>query len=209
MDRWDQQFGQTVPCPCEKATVTAGYEPVAHGVPPMLWRATFDAWQPANGAPRIVAENYVESWAPLKPFLVLVGAPGRGKSHLAAAVVREAWERHSVSGQFVEVPALMDRLRATYSADAEESIEGVMRWLERVPLLVLDDLGKDKVTDFVAGRIYRVINHRYGQQSPTVVTMNPSELGSLDDAVKSRLSDTRIGVQVQFGGKDYRPMSAA
>lgn len=199
------EFGKAVMCECVQSEPRPSYDPMANGVPRALANATLAGWQPNHHPARVAAQNYVAgSWPPARPFLLLHGRPGRGKSHLAAAIVRQAHELHGVHGAFVEVPALMDRLRATFSDDANEQQERVMGWLERLPLLVLDDIGKDSQTNFVAGRIFRVINHRYGQLLPTVVTCNPDEFAALDPAVKSRLGDATLGMVVHCDGEDHR-----
>jgi DNA replication protein DnaC len=208
--RGEPGFGRTVPCRCVSLSPRPQFDPGRMGIPRRLWGATLASWEPGNGRPRLAAQSFaLGEWPPAQPMLALYGQPGRGKSHLAAAMMRAAWERHGVHGAFIEVPELMDRLRASFADDAMESSEGIMGWLERTPLLVLDDLGKDRQTEFVTGRIYRLINHRYGALAPTIITANPEEWDGLDAAVKSRLLDAAVSQAIECAGPDRRPQRGA
>lgn len=196
--RTDGRLGERMP-----------WESMRYGVPATLRDVTIGGWSPSNGRARIEAQNLVVAWPPRRPFLVLVGGYGLGKSHLAAGVLRAAYEQHNIRGQFLSMPAFMDRLRDAQSETTEETPEGLQRWLEGLPLVVMDDLGKDKQTEWVSGRLYRAINHRYGAGLPTVITINPEEWGGLDGAVRSRLMDTRTSVVVEIQGRDRRTTGGA
>lgn len=204
----DPGFGRSVLCWCVGMPAAKPvFDPDRHGIPPALATATLANWHPGNARPRLASQSYaLGEWPPEKPQLVLFGPPGRGKSHLGAAIVRAVWEKHGVVGAFIEVPELMDRLRATFSDDASETTEGVMGWLERVPLLVLDDLGQDKQTEFVSGRVFRMVNHRYSHRLPTVITLNQRQFDGLDMPVQSRLRDRTAGELVEVTGTDRRTM---
>lgn len=205
-------FGVSLPCACQGPQAgqeRPQWQAMAHGVPYQLSRATLANWEPATGRARLAAQNMTVSWPPEKPFLVLVGPPGTGKSHLAAAVLRGVYERHGHAGTYIEVPAFMDQMRQAQSDVIEDTPEGLQRWVEGLPLVVLDDLGKDKQTEWVSGRLYRIINARYGAGRPTIITLNPEEWGDLDPAVRSRLMDGATGVVCELTGPDRRPKRVA
>lgn len=204
----EPEFGRAVVCSCQDAPKLAGAIPPVNlevfGVPWALREATLASWQPPNHRARIAAQNMTVSWPPSKPILVLWGEPGRGKSHLAAGVIRAVWEKHRVRGWYQSVPELVARLRATFEPSAQETQTQVEQYLCAVPLLVLDDLGKERQTEFARETIYRVVNSRYGRALPTIVTCNPVEWDALDRAVKSRLMDSRLAEIVECTGIDHR-----
>lgn len=178
-------------------------------LPRMYRETTFERWLPANGSPRLRCQSYVFSWPPAKPFLALLGGVGTGKTTLAAAVVNAALEKHGVRGQFWPVVDLLGRLRATVDEDrAIETEAEVMGQMCIVPLLVLDDLGANKATEYVEERLFRIVDYRYRQLLPTVVTTNVP-LEKLDQRIASRLSDAAVSLTVEVNGPDMRPTAKA
>lgn len=137
--------------------------------------------------------------------LILYGPDyGSGKTHLAAAVLNR-WINQGGTGRFCELPALLRRLRATFSPDAKESEYRVFASIQETGLLVLDDVGKEKGSEWVWQTLYDLINYRYIRDMPMVITSNlmPRELGeAIGWACLSRLSEKGIFVCVK--GEDYR-----
>lgn len=171
------------------------------GVPTRYRQLRIADWQPPNGSERLRVQGYVATWPPAKSFMTLVGNRGTGKTHLAAAGLREVAERHGVRGLFVVVPDLIDRYRRTQNPErATETAEDVDDLLRRVPLLVLDDLGVGRQTEFAEERMYGVINRRYNDVRPTIVTTNVP-LMELEERIRSRVLSGEV---VQFRGEDRR-----
>lgn len=166
---------------------------------------TFDVWKPHNGGPRLRCMSYVADWPPSKPHILLTGNKGTGKTTLSIAILKAAHEKHGVTGQFWPVTDLLARLRATADPDRATESEGdILDQMRRIPLLVLDDWGAHKATDFAEDRLFTIIDYRYRDMRPTVVTSN-TDLVDLDSRVKSRLADAAVAQIVQFTGKDMRP----
>jgi DNA replication protein DnaC len=101
------------------------------------------------------------------------------------------------------VPSLLDGLRA-WIAHPEDK-DPLWRYI-RADLLVLDDLGRERVTDWATERLYVLVNARYGELRPTIATTNlrPSELVALPQygPIVSRLLDGRQAVRIE--GRDQR-----
>lgn len=162
---------------------------------------TISSWQPVTGRPRLAALGYVAAWPPKQPFLVLAGAKGNGKTMLAQGILRAAKERHEVSGLFAIVPELIDRYRATQNPErAVETPDDIDALMRRVPLLVLDDLGVGRQTDFAEERLYRIVNRRYNEMQPTVFTTNV-DLSSVEERIRDRMLSGEV---VQFAGPSKR-----
>jgi DNA replication protein DnaC len=167
--------------------------------------AEFAQWKPDNGTPRLRCQGYAAEWPPSKPFLVLFGNKGTGKTTLACAICRRVFADWKVRGQFWPVIDLLDRYRRTFDTDrATETLDEVDQQMRRVPLLVLDDYGAHKGTEFSEERLFALIDYRYREQKPTVITSNVG-LIEMADRVRSRLTDTAVCQIVNFQGPDMRP----
>jgi DNA replication protein DnaC len=203
------QFGRSELCPaCSGVSARGSAPPPAPEarlrIPARYAGARIATWEPPDGGPRRAAEAYVASWPPPKPVLLLAGDRGVGKTHLACGILREVLDRHGVQGQFWPVVDLLDRLRRTADPDrATESLDDVQEQMLRVPLLVLDDLGAHRGTEWAEERLFGLIDARYRDSLPMVVTTNLT-LQELAPRVRSRLVDTASSVVVQVSGPDRR-----
>jgi DNA replication protein DnaC len=108
------------------------------------------------------------------PGLLFVGDPGTGKTHLAVAVLQRLIG-HGFEGVFVDYQQLLDRIRASYDPASGESPREAYEEALDVELLLLDDLGSHRVTDWVEDTITSIITHRCNEQKPTIVTTNVAD----------------------------------
>ena len=176
---------------------------------------SFDSYQ---GGEKIKAacQEFLRS-----PFdLVLSGGAGSGKTHLAVAVLRElvrlckvldgpaAWCGNDRKGCFVSAPELLAKIRATYS-DPNGDEEGLIDKYASVKYLVLDDLGAEKSTEWSISTLYLIIDRRYREMLPTIVTTNLTvdEIGQgLSRRIASRLSSGKV---INIKAPDYRKRRTA
>lgn len=136
-----------------------------------------------------------------KNSILFYGNTGTGKTHLAAAISNHVInENHHpvMFGTFIE---FLDRIRSEFNDNTERTKHD----MKTVPLLVIDDLGKEKQTVWSDQTLFEIINYRYEHRLPVVITTNLS-WNSLptryDTAVISRLLEMCIYVNVV--GKDHR-----
>lgn len=172
--------------------------------------ATFARWEarPGTAAAFRAVRAYADGWPPADGRgLIVFGPVGVGKSHLAAAVVNELLGRE-VAAVFQNVPELLGRFRATYSKGADEKESDLLQGLEEADLVVLDDLGAEKVTEWTEAMLYRIIDARYRAKRPVVVTTNLRLFGagSLEEAIGTRAMDRLVEVcdLVGLKGESYR-----
>lgn len=136
--------------------------------------------------------------------LIFTGDVGTGKTHLAAAIAHHIIESYSVTVQFINYVDLIADLKAAFSSDTGNVVQIEKRMCES-NLLIIDDLGKEKQSQFTNELLYRVVNRRYKDNLPLIITTNyrlPVLAERLDYAVFSRI----IGIckAVDMRGTDYR-----
>jgi DNA replication protein DnaC len=104
--------------------------------------------------------------------ILLMGNPGRGKTHLAAAYLNLWMGERGKTGVFVSLVDLMSSLRRTIRATEGPDWDTLLDRYVMADLLVLDDLGQEKATEKVSEVVFHLINSRINQRKPTVVTTN-------------------------------------
>ena len=107
-----------------------------------------------------IAKEYVESFHSNDgKGLIFTGGVGTGKTHLAAAICREVICKYSTTVEFVSYVQLLADIRAAFSDN--KNIGEIEEKMMRTGLLVIDDLGKEKQSQFSNETLYRVVNERY------------------------------------------------
>jgi DNA replication protein DnaC len=136
-----------------------------------------------------------------KGWLLLEGGYGCGKTHLAAAIANSAVNR-GVPTLFITVPDLLDSLRFAY-ADPETTFEQRFEEIRNASLLILDDFGTHNATSWAQEKLFQIINYRYINKLPTVVTTNLM-LDEIEGRIRSRLQDDGYVKHIRITAPDYR-----
>ncbi|MEV7868779.1 ATP-binding protein [Streptomyces sp. NPDC088124] len=134
--------------------------------------------------------------------LLIVGPTGTGKTHQAYGAIRALLSRGvRLRWEAITSADLHARLRPRAGHDTEREMQA----LARSPLLLLDDLGAAKSSEWTEDLTYRLINHRYEHLLPTLITTNlPTDdlRATLGDRVASRLAE--MTERVILTGPDRR-----
>jgi DNA replication protein DnaC len=183
-------FGVLFPCACKLAEIAEKDAQILRELADELQRyrdcrlATYGLERPIRGAlewedytltedeqreallaAHASARAYVED--PVG-WLYIYGPPGSGKTRLAACIANEL-AACGVRTTYASTPGLIAYIQAGF---ADESVMQRPLALQRVPLLVLDDLGTEYVTDFSRAELGDLLNQRYNGELPTIITSN-------------------------------------
>jgi len=137
----------------------------------------------------------------LKGWLLLQGGYGCGKTHLAAAIANFAVEM-GVPTLFLTVPDLLDTLRFSYDSE-DTTFEERFDEIRNAQLLVLDDFGTQNATAWAQEKLFQIINYRYINKLPLVVTTNLA-LDEIEARIRSRLADPDLVTASRINSPDYR-----
>ena len=155
------------------------------------------------------AHSYVERWEQIKEEnhgLILWGNVGTGKSYFAGCIANALMER--------EVSVCMTNF-ALILNDLAASFEGRNEYISRLcsfPLLILDDFGMERGTEYGLEQVYNVIDSRYRSGRPLIVTTNLTleDLQHPEDTAHARIYDRLIEMcsPVRFTGSNFRKATA-
>lgn len=223
-----------VPCGCASALREARQLERAH-IPDRYKQCTLEDFVPnfggANqslGAALLQARNFVRAY----PFdtdgngLLFIGSVGVGKTHLAVGILQALISEKGIRGIFVDYRDLLKQIQNTYRRGVETSETKVLQPIFDAEVLVLDELGAARRTDWVADTVAHILNTRYNDRRTTIITTNyrnaaPSiieevtmssaarharrdeTLGDrIGERIRSRLQEMCVVVEMQ--GDDFR-----
>ncbi len=135
-------------------------------------------------------------------MITLVGSTGTGKTRLVMAVYRQL--RHGHKCMFIRVPEYVMELQSTYSEWGAHEVGNMVKKACDQDILILDDLGSEKTTEFVRASLFLIINHREMHGLCTFVTSNKS-LGEISETLEERIaSRLAAGLVIELDGADRR-----
>ena len=136
--------------------------------------------------------------------MIIFGGVGSGKTHLAAAIANALIDR-GIPCLFGTFSEHLEHIREEYDHTGQKKYLSMMK---NTPMLVLDDIGKERKSDWTQQILFDVVNYRYEHMLPVVITTNFDfdRLGNyVGSAIFSRLYEMSGGVQTSGG--DHRRKS--
>jgi DNA replication protein DnaC len=203
-----REFAQ--PCSCRRASAVALTDLVNQcRIPPRYEQCTLANFSPWTRSHEAVLEKVVR-YCQGYPFLgsdeglglLFTGSNGVGKTHLAAAVLRELAEHKGARGEFWDFHELMREIKNSYDAETKTSELQVLAPVVETDILVLDDLGAWRITDWMNDTLFYILNSRYLAKRATIITTNfqdvtPEEALKADSTVRREFFVDRIGSRLR------------
>ncbi len=118
------------------------------------------------------AKRVADAFPNVSRGLFLEGQPGVGKTHLAVAVLKQAIQTTGARGLFYDTRDLLRLIRSTYDPSTRTTELEILRPVMTAELLVLDDLGAEKTSEWVDETMNLIVNTRYNERRLTIFTSN-------------------------------------
>jgi DNA replication protein DnaC len=162
----------------------------------------------------VQAKRFADAFPVVDRGLFLLGPPGVGKTHLAVAVLKQVVMTRGARGLFYDTRDLLRVIRSTYDPIVRTTEFEVLRPVMDVDLLVLDDLGAEKTSEWVEETLNLIVNTRYNDRRTTIFTSNyddnpdETDMNSLRCRIGERMR-SRLHEMCDFlylDGADYREL---
>lgn len=158
-------------------------------------------------AARLAAGRFVEEYPLEKTGLLFTGPIGAGKTHLAAGIIQELVRSKGVPCLFCDYRELLKEIQNSYNPSVQTTELQILRPVFEAEVLVLDELGAVKPTEWVWDTVSHILNSRYNEKKTTIITTNfpnlpPGELqaarggGSAAEAARQAARNETLGDRI-------------
>jgi DNA replication protein DnaC len=121
---------------------------------------------------RMAACRFVEEYPMKKTGLLLVGKAGRGKTHLAVGIAKALIREKGVECVFYDYAELLKQIQDSYNPSVQATELDLLRPLFKAEVLVVDDLGSVRPTEWRWDTVRLILNTRYNDNLTTIITTN-------------------------------------
>jgi DNA replication protein DnaC len=178
VSRSGREYAQ--PCDCRRPSSAGAADPAsACRIPPRYEHCTLGSFEP--GSPSLASalekamafcSGYPHLGADEGLGLLFSGDNGVGKTHLAVGVLRELVETKGARGRFWDFHELIREIKSSYDPETKTTELQVLEPVVDTDVLLLDDLGAWKMTDWMNDTLFYILNSRYMAKRPTIITTN-------------------------------------
>lgn len=153
-------------------------------------------------------QEYINNIKQTRKGLYIHGGYGTGKTHTAWAI-KEHLDEVPLKCRMLNVTELMSDIKADFDRSPYDKKRWEQDLTEYNGVLILDDIGAERLSDYVVEVFYLIINKRYNEMLPIIFTSNLT-LGSLAEKVGERIASRIIEMcdVVELGGEDKRILKA-
>jgi DNA replication protein DnaC len=201
------------PCQCRQRDSHSGFLDRAK-LPRRYENCHFHNYKPQNPTQERAfkfATSLTMEYPAVEQGLLLMGTVGVGKTHLAVSILKGLTER-GFNCLFYEFGTLLKEIQDSYNPNTKASELGVLAPVLNADILVLDELGASKPTDWVRDTMAHIINSRYNDRKLTIFTTNylverkREKEETLEDRVGVRLRSRLYEMcrTVEMSGQDFR-----
>jgi len=180
VERKGREFAQ--PCSCRRRDEVGGGPEAALEacrIPRRYEHCTLETFTPGSPPLRAALEKAVafcDGYPHLSEDeglgLLFSGANGVGKTHLAVAILRELVTNKGARGRYWDFHELIREIKSSYDPETKTTELQVLQPVVEKDILVLDDLGAWKMTDWMNDTLFYILNSRYMARRTTVITTN-------------------------------------
>lgn len=175
-----REFARACACRTRAAASSADALFTLCRIPPRYEHCTLATFEPGNPSLRQALEKamaYCQGYPYLGTEdeglgLLFTGDNGVGKTHLAVSVLRELVAVKGARGQFWDFNELIREIKGSYNPETKTSELQVLEPVIDADVLLLDDLGAWKMTDWMNDTLFYILNSRYLAKRPTLITTN-------------------------------------
>lgn len=178
------------------------------GISALFRERTFGSFNPSASTltAYTTCKDFVKDYKPKTKGLRLWGEYGCGKTHLAAAIVNNLLKK-GIPCMFVVVPELLDYMRQGMNDESKALMAmQIIDAAKTTDVLILDDLGAEKPSEWVKEQLFILINSRYENRLTTLITTNLNTMGLVDrlgQRIGSRIAEMTTPVSFK-NAPDYR-----
>ena len=143
--------------------------------------------------------------------LIIMGKSDAGKTHLAAAIANKLIENNKIV-LMERLTNLLDRIRETYENNTKSENE-LIEIYSNADMLIIDDLGTEKISNWALEKLYTIIQNRYENGLPIIITTRFNKHGLIErfcyskdpdlvDAIISKLYQMCFGIKLKSTKKE-------
>lgn len=184
-------------------------------IPRRYEHCDLDSYKPNDESQKkakIYVQRFLDKYPQIDVGLLFLGTCGVGKTHLAVALLKQVIIEKGDGGLFYDFRDLLREIQASWDSVSQTSELDVLRPVLESKVLVLDELGANKPTEWVRDTIAHIINCRYNDKRLTIFTSNyldaPGKPGeeTLTDRIGIRLRSRLYEMcrEIEIHGMDFR-----